>query len=91
MALNMSGGPNWDRNTVDSPTIVADDNVTFYKNPMHYVLGHFRLALSLNDLLLFLASSFVLIQLESHLLLVELTQRNSKVLLFKIRLIIRSL
>ena len=44
MALNMSGGPNWDRNTVDSPTIVADDNVTFYKNPMHYALGHFRLA-----------------------------------------------
>uniref|UniRef100_A0A914DH32 Glucosylceramidase n=1 Tax=Acrobeloides nanus TaxID=290746 RepID=A0A914DH32_9BILA len=43
MVLNMTGGPLWQANPVDAPIIVADDNVTFYKQPMFYVLGHFRL------------------------------------------------
>jgi hypothetical protein len=42
MVLNMTGGPLWQANPVDAPIIVDDDNVTFYKQPMFYVLGHFR-------------------------------------------------
>ncbi|XP_076033784.1 lysosomal acid glucosylceramidase-like [Oratosquilla oratoria] len=40
-ALDMSGGPNWAKNFVDSAVIVNPDNDEFYKNPMYYALGHF--------------------------------------------------
>src|SRR4051812_21221285 len=43
MVLDSEGGPNWDKNFVDSPTIISKDNSTFYKQPMFYALGHFRL------------------------------------------------
>ena len=39
----MEGGPNWVKNFVDSPVIVDASNGRFYKQPMFYVLGHFRL------------------------------------------------
>ncbi|KAF6031271.1 GBA [Bugula neritina] len=41
IALNMSGGPNWVNNNVDSPIIVDKDNDVFYKQPMFYTMGHF--------------------------------------------------
>ena len=42
IALNMSGGPNWVNNNVDSPIIVNTEKNEFYKQPMYYVMGHFR-------------------------------------------------
>lgn len=42
IALDMEGGPNWAKNTVDSPILVdTKDGGTFYKNPMFYYMGHF--------------------------------------------------
>lgn len=42
IALNMSGGPNWVDNNVDSPIIVNPEKNEFYKQPMFYAMGHFR-------------------------------------------------
>jgi glucosylceramidase len=41
MALDLTGGPNWANNFVDSPIIVNATANEFYKQPMFYVLGHF--------------------------------------------------
>ncbi|XP_067942869.1 putative glucosylceramidase 4 [Watersipora subatra] len=41
IALNMSGGPNWVNNNVDSPIIVNAVHNEFYKQPMYYAMGHF--------------------------------------------------
>ena len=41
LALDMSGGPNWENNFADSPIIVNPDKDEFYKQPMFYVMGHF--------------------------------------------------
>lgn len=41
IALDMTGGPNWIKNFVDSPIIVNSIADEFYKQPMFYVLGHF--------------------------------------------------
>ncbi|KAL6448955.1 hypothetical protein ACFW04_000590 [Cataglyphis niger] len=41
IALDMTGGPNWINNFVDSPIIVNSIADEFYKQPMFYVLGHF--------------------------------------------------
>lgn len=41
IALDMTGGPNWINNFVDSPIIVNSAADEFYKQPMFYVLGHF--------------------------------------------------
>lgn len=43
LALNMEGGPNWVHNNVDSPVIVNAEKDEFYKQPMFYAMGHFRL------------------------------------------------
>ncbi|KAK8773049.1 hypothetical protein V5799_012418 [Amblyomma americanum] len=42
LALNTGGGPNWAQNFVDSPIIVNATAQEFYKQPMYYALGHFR-------------------------------------------------
>lgn len=42
LALNEEGGPNWARNFVDAPIIVNATSDEFYKQPMFYVLAHFR-------------------------------------------------
>ncbi len=44
MGLDMQGGPNWVNNFVDGPILVNVTADEFYKNPMFYVLGHFRWA-----------------------------------------------
>ena len=41
LALDMSGGPNWQDNFADSPIIVNADKDEFYKQPMFYAMGHF--------------------------------------------------
>ncbi|XP_029158298.1 lysosomal acid glucosylceramidase-like [Nylanderia fulva] len=41
IALDMTGGPNWINNYVDSPIIVNSAADEFYKQPMFYALGHF--------------------------------------------------
>ncbi|XP_039276894.1 lysosomal acid glucosylceramidase [Nilaparvata lugens] len=41
MALDLSGGPNWVNNVVDSPVVVNASGDEFYKQPMFYALGHF--------------------------------------------------
>lgn len=41
IALDMTGGPNFINNFVDSPLIVNSAADEFYKQPMFYVLGHF--------------------------------------------------
>ncbi|XP_032682320.1 lysosomal acid glucosylceramidase-like [Odontomachus brunneus] len=41
IALDLTGGPNWQSNFVDSPIIVNASADEFYKQPMFYVLGHF--------------------------------------------------
>lgn len=46
LALNMEGGPNWVHNYVDSPIIVNAEKDEFYKQPMFYAMGHFRLVLT---------------------------------------------
>ena len=42
MALSTKGGPNWVSNFDDSPIIVNEVEKEFYKQPMFYVMGHFR-------------------------------------------------
>lgn len=41
MALNMTGGPSYINNNVDSPIIVNADEKEFYKQPMFYAIGHY--------------------------------------------------
>ncbi|XP_063590816.1 putative glucosylceramidase 3 [Penaeus indicus] len=41
MALDMTGGPNWANNFVDSPIIINKETGEFYKEPMFYAMGHF--------------------------------------------------
>ncbi|XP_022098086.1 glucosylceramidase-like [Acanthaster planci] len=41
LALDLSGGPNWAGNNVDSPIIVDAERDVFYKQPMFYHMGHF--------------------------------------------------
>lgn len=41
MALNATGGPNYINNFVDSSIIVNATAAEFYKQPMHYHIGHF--------------------------------------------------
>jgi len=41
LVLDLNGGPNWAKNTVDSPVIVNATSGEFYKQPMFYALGHF--------------------------------------------------
>ncbi|XP_028650908.1 lysosomal acid glucosylceramidase [Erpetoichthys calabaricus] len=41
LALDLTGGPNWVKNYVDSPVIVDATKDTFYKQPMFYSLAHF--------------------------------------------------
>lgn len=40
MALDLTGGPTWANNNVDSPILVNKSNGEFYKQPMFYALGH---------------------------------------------------
>lgn len=47
IALDMTGGPNWIDNFVDSPIIVNSRLDEFYKQPMFYVLGHFSKLVSI--------------------------------------------
>ena len=42
MALDMEGGPNWTKNFVESPVIVNYAADEFYKQPIFYIMGHFR-------------------------------------------------
>jgi glucosylceramidase len=46
MALNEHGGPNWANNFVDAPIITNSTSDEFYKQPMFYILGHFRFAIT---------------------------------------------
>lgn len=39
LALNMSGGPTWSHNILDSAILVDLAKSTYYKNPMYYALG----------------------------------------------------
>ncbi|EFN64370.1 Glucosylceramidase [Camponotus floridanus] len=41
IALDITGGPNWIDNFVDSSIIVNSERDEFYKQPMFYALGHF--------------------------------------------------
>ncbi|KAI5635677.1 glycosyl hydrolase family 30 TIM-barrel domain-containing protein [Phthorimaea operculella] len=41
ICLNEEGGPNWQKNFVDSPVIVLPQNEEFVKQPMFYAMGHF--------------------------------------------------
>lgn len=41
MALNLTGGPTYINNIVDSPIVVNASANEFYKQPMYYALGHF--------------------------------------------------
>ncbi|PSN49703.1 hypothetical protein C0J52_05335 [Blattella germanica] len=41
IALDLSGGPNWINNTVDSPIIANATADEFYKQPTFYALAHF--------------------------------------------------
>lgn len=42
LALDMTGGPNWVKNFVDSPIIVDQSKDVFYKQPTFYSMAHFR-------------------------------------------------
>lgn len=42
IALNTQGGYSWFMNFVDSPIIVETNLNEFFKQPMYYVLAHFR-------------------------------------------------
>jgi glucosylceramidase len=42
MALNLKGGPNWANNNVEGPVIINPANDEFYKQPLFYIMGHFR-------------------------------------------------
>lgn len=41
MALDLTGGPTYIGNNVDSPVLVNATADEFYKQPMFYALGHF--------------------------------------------------
>lgn len=41
MVLDLSGGPNWSKNFVDSPILVNSEKKEYYKQPMYYALAHF--------------------------------------------------
>lgn len=41
LALDMTGGPTWVSNFIDSPIIVDKTKDEFYKQPMFYAIGHF--------------------------------------------------
>jgi len=41
LALDVTGGPNWAGNFVDSPIIVNKAANIYYKQPMYYHMGHF--------------------------------------------------
>lgn len=41
MALDLTGGPNWANNHVDSPIIVNASAKEYYRQPMYYALAHF--------------------------------------------------
>jgi glucosylceramidase len=41
LVLDMSGGPSWMGNTVDSPIRVNSTAGEFYKQPHYYAMGHF--------------------------------------------------
>ncbi|KAE8589117.1 hypothetical protein XENTR_v10022894 [Xenopus tropicalis] len=45
LALDIEGGPTWVDNNVDSPIIVDVSKDVFYKQPMFYHMGHFRVEL----------------------------------------------
>lgn len=45
LALDMTGGPNWVKNFVDSPIIVDRNKDVFYKQPTFYSMAHFRCVL----------------------------------------------
>ncbi|CEF67979.1 Glucosylceramidase [Strongyloides ratti] len=40
LALDMTGGPTWAKNNVDSPILINKSEDTFYKNPSFYALAH---------------------------------------------------
>ncbi|KAH3869575.1 lysosomal acid glucosylceramidase-like [Dreissena polymorpha] len=41
LALDRTGGPNWQNNLADSPVIVDAEKDEFYKQPMFYAMAHF--------------------------------------------------
>lgn len=41
MALDLTGGPSWIKNNLDSPIIVNTNRDEYYKSPMFYAIGHF--------------------------------------------------
>ncbi|XP_050706501.1 putative glucosylceramidase 3 [Eriocheir sinensis] len=41
LCLDMSGGPNWAGNHVDSPVIINQERDEFYLQPMFFIMGHF--------------------------------------------------
>ncbi|GMR46007.1 hypothetical protein PMAYCL1PPCAC_16202, partial [Pristionchus mayeri] len=41
MALDLTGGPTWVGNFLDSPIIVNKTADEFYKQPTHYAMTHF--------------------------------------------------
>uniref|UniRef100_A0A0N5B533 Glucosylceramidase n=1 Tax=Strongyloides papillosus TaxID=174720 RepID=A0A0N5B533_STREA len=40
LALDMTGGPTWAKNNVDSPILIDKSKDTFYKNPSFYAMAH---------------------------------------------------
>lgn len=40
LALNMSGGPTWSHNYLDSAILVDTEREAYYRQPMYYALGH---------------------------------------------------
>uniref|UniRef100_A0A0K0EAP1 Glucosylceramidase n=1 Tax=Strongyloides stercoralis TaxID=6248 RepID=A0A0K0EAP1_STRER len=40
LALDMTGGPTWAKNNVDSPILIDKSKDVFYKNPSFYALAH---------------------------------------------------
>lgn len=50
MALDLTGGPNWANNHVDSPIIVNASAKEYYRQPMYYALAHFTKFLSPNSI-----------------------------------------
>lgn len=41
LALDETGGPNWEKNYADSPIIINAKDDEFYKQPLFYALAHF--------------------------------------------------
>lgn len=40
LSLNMSGGPTWSHNNLDSAMLIDPETNSYFKNPMYYALGH---------------------------------------------------